>query len=58
VKENVKDMLRGNDVSNSMFAFVIENSKLIMVFLPPAAVLALRVSRFFVRPRFVRRGLV
>jgi hypothetical protein len=33
VKENVKDMLRGNNVSDSMFAFVIENSKLIMVFL-------------------------
>ncbi|HET7383851.1 MAG TPA: hypothetical protein VFJ59_14845 [Pseudolabrys sp.] len=33
VKENVKDMLRGNNVSDSVFAFVIENSKLIMVFL-------------------------
>jgi hypothetical protein len=48
VKENVKDMLRGNDVSNSMFAFVIENSKLIMVFLLIGTIIGL--SSFGSRP--------
>jgi hypothetical protein len=48
VKENVKDMLRGNNVSNSMFAFVIENSKLIMVFLLIGTIIGL--SSFGSRP--------
>ena len=48
VKENVKDMLRGINVSNSMFAFVIENSKLIMVFLLIGTIIGL--SSFGSRP--------